>query len=157
MSEKNNCIIFRKLLSAYIDNETTHIESENITDHISICPSCKIELSNLYKMRDMIKNTYVKKYEVDFSSNIMGRVKFSQKKEKHKKNFFKVMSYGSIAAVLLLVLTATIFYSQSKTKALLAEKRKFDTYVVEHTKEFSDKNYKKSDNSSFVISVNFEK
>lgn len=150
----NDCLYYKKLLSEYIDNEVSHTEAENITEHISYCHSCKTELANMYKMRDMIKSTYTQKVEVNFSSNVMAKIKNSKKKKSQNKNIFKILSYSSVAAVMLLILTGTVFYSQVKSNALMAEQRKFQTYVVEHTKEFSLDKYKKDENST-VISVNF--
>ncbi len=157
----DNCIAFKKLMTAYIDNEINHAETENLMEHISVCQKCKNELSNLYTMRQMIKSTYIPKEEVNFTKNIMDRIKTSslkvESKSKYNKNFMQLLSYGSIAAVMLLALTATVFYSQSKTKTLMAEKRKFETYVVEHTKEYTADIKNTQTDQTTVISVNFEK
>lgn len=160
-ARKNNaeCANIKKLISEYIDGETGPAENESVSAHISRCPSCKLEIANMYSMREMIKNVYSVKEKVDFSSSIMARVKtkdaFAKKFPKESKTPLHVtmLRYGAVAAAVFIALAATVLYSQNKTRNTLAEKRKFDTYVVEHSIQTAGD----IDSSSQVIAVNFEK
>lgn len=156
---ENKCAKFKKLMSAYIDEETGSPECESVSAHVAECPSCKRELTNLYAMRDMIKNVYAPKDNVDFSSSIMdrinppgikGRCRFQAKKAGLG---VRIVKYGAVAAVVFAALGVTLLYSSNQTEKMMADKRKFDTYVVEHSTQTADY----ANASSQVIAVNFEK
>lgn len=156
---ENECAKFKKLMSAYIDDETGSPECESVSIHVAECSSCKRELTNLYAMRDMIKNVYAPKENVDFSSSIMVRINPPGVKGKcrcqPKKSGLgiRIVKYGAVAAVVFAALGGTLLYSGTQTKKIMAEKRKFDTYVVEHATQTADY----ANASSQVIAVNFEK
>lgn len=155
-SGENKCLKFKKTISAYSDNEADIFENEAVTEHIAGCPNCKREVANLYVIKGMIKSVYAPKENVDFSASVMGRINsrcksFYEKKE-DRSSFSKIVKYSAVAAVVFLALGITILYSQNQTKKMLAEKRKFDTYVVEHSTQIADEN-----EVSQVISVSFEK
>lgn len=155
---ENDCAKFRKLISAYVDNETGSLESESVSEHIAACPLCKRELANLYSVRDMVKSVYAPKEKVDFSSSIMARINAScgvrKKTGKSADDIsVRILKYGMVAALVFIALGSTVFYSQAQTKKLMAEKRKFDTYVVEHSIQTAVN----SEQSRQVITVNFEK
>lgn len=151
------CVMFRKLMSAYIDDQTGEAETRSLSDHVASCPSCKRELANLYVMRDMIRSSYAPKGEVDFSASIMMRINPVKRSEPlPKKNFgSRVFRYGAAAALLFAALGITVLYSQSQTRSMMAEKRKFDTYMVEHAEQYAGNTG--SAVAASVISVNFEK
>lgn len=157
--ESAECLNIRRLISEYIDGETGPAENESVTDHISRCSVCKNELANMYAMREMVKNIYYVKEKVDFSSSIMARVKtkeaFVKKHPKAEKTplHVTIARYTAVAAVVFIALAVTVLYSQNQKQNTLAEKRKFDTYVVEHSIQTAGD----IDSSSQVIAVNFEK
>lgn len=155
---KDECAVYKRLMSAYIDEETNQWETRALTEHIATCQSCKRELANLYVVKDMIKSCHAPKGEVDLSSNIMARIKYckSDNKVASRKDIgTRAYAYGIVAALLLLAISSTVFYSQTQSDTMVAEKCKFDTYVVEHVKQYAVN----SDTiaTASVISANFEK
>ncbi|MBQ3033898.1 MAG: zf-HC2 domain-containing protein [Deferribacterales bacterium] len=159
MSRKDNCADYKKLISAYIDNETSQKETAFLSSHLLECSQCKRELANLYTVRDMVKSCYTPKGEVDFSSDIMAKIRYSKsgtKSSSSKRLSAKAYGYGIVAALLLLAISSTVFYSQSRYNNMMAEKRKFDTYMVEHINQQSGETGAALATAS-VISTNFEK
>ncbi len=152
----DECVMFRKLMSAYIDDQTGEAETRSLSDHVASCPSCKRELANLYVMRDMIRSSYAPKGEVDFSAAVMARINPVKRAAPApvKKIGDRALRYGVAAALLFAALSSTVLYSQSKTRSMMAEKRKFDTYMVEHAEQYAGSG---GAVAASVISVNFEK
>ena len=131
--QNDECAIFRKLVSAYVDGQTGEAETRRLSDHASSCRSCKRELANLYAMRDMIKNAYAPKGDIDFSASIMARITPVKREDTThiKKYSDRALRYGVAAVLLFAVVCGTVIYSQFQTRSMMAEKRKFDTYMIE--------------------------
>lgn len=155
---ENDCIEFRKMISAYIDDELGVVGSRALADHLLECHSCKRELENSYIMRDMVKESFVPKLEVNFSKNVMGRIKHNALPKAvplPKVNYTsKAIKYGSIAAIMLFAITATVLYSQNEAKVMTAENRKFETYAIEHS-DYSSSPF--GSVAASVLSVNFDR
>ncbi len=149
-----NCTVVRQSMSAYIDNEAGVTESSMVIEHVSVCPSCKVALANMYTIKEMVSSVYAPKVEVDFAANIMSRIepkKFKQPRKQNKslKYFYR---YGTAAAVMFGAIWGTIFYVGQSSDMLVAEEKKFEKYALEHVNQQTD-NY----SAPSVMAVNFEK
>lgn len=159
---KMDCSSVKLLLSSYIDNDLDDKQSKTVTAHISKCSSCKCELGNMYKMRDMIKSVYSPKGEVDFSAGIMARIKAEPaRNKKTEKTRGKRMSLagkfiyaGAAAAAALIAIGATISYFQyGGSQTLVQQDNKFEEYTLEH---YVNSYGSAQSHQTSVLSVNFE-
>ena len=61
------CVNVKKLLYGYIDNELTQIQLSAVKEHIKECEVCKNNYNNMIKVKNMIKQAYEPKENIDFS------------------------------------------------------------------------------------------
>ncbi len=156
-----SCGDFVKLLNDYVDLNVSTKESQLIEKHLDVCNSCKIKVGNAVKVKKMIKSTYgigaatidvrsavMSKLRsrnnvsvgsaknVDLSSRIMSKITDNKKPVNVVKLSLSVIeNYKvlSIAVATLFIITATIVYSQSESKKLMAARSKIESYAVEHS------------------------
>lgn len=169
----NKCLNIQPLLYAYVDNELTDEQFDEVSSHLSECAHCRNTITNMYKVKDMVKMSYMPKEEVDFSKKIMANIQFNNKyseksKVKVNKSYGKLSSISKIvagkliyvsavAALIVFVIGATVTYFE-KTKPVSAEVvaqtyDKYEEYVIEHYAN----SYSGPTAQASVLSVNFEK
>ena len=94
----NKCLNIQPLLYAYVDNELTDEQFDEVSSHLSECAHCRNTIANIYKVKDMVKMSYMPKEEVDFSKKIMANIQFNNKySEKSKVKVNK--SYGKVSSI----------------------------------------------------------
>ena len=88
MNSKNNnkCFNIQPLLYAYVDNELKDEQFDEVSAHLSECAHCRNTIANIYKVKDMVKMSYMPKEEVDFSKKIMANIQFNNKYSKNSKS-----------------------------------------------------------------------
>ena len=169
-----SCGDFVKLLNDYVDFNVSEKESILIEKHLDACDSCKLKVSNAVKVKKMIRSTYgvgastidvrstvmsrIRSRDnvsvgldksVDLSSRIMSKISSSEKPLNAFKFSLSIMeNYKilSIAVTTLFIITATIVYSQSESKKLMAARSKIEAYAVEHSST-APTDYRASNNS----------
>lgn len=166
------CVNVKKLLYSYIDNELTQIQSSSVKEHIKECEVCKNNYNNILKIKNMIKQSYEPKENIDFSKKIMANIAYNNKYDSSEhddeksikginfapRNIVKKVIYLTAAAsVLLIVAGATVKYFEEQMpvskEVAIKTYDKYEDYVLEHyTNSYAGPNHQAS-----VISVNFEK
>ena len=166
------CVNVKKLLYGYIDNELTQIQLSAVKEHIKECEVCKNNYNNMIKVKNMIKQAYEPRENIDFSKKIMANIAYNNKygssKTNNKKSIKainltpknivkKVLYLTAAASVLLIVAGVTVKYFEEQMpvskEVAIKTYDKYEDYVLEHyTNSYVGPNHQAS-----VISVNFEK
>lgn len=124
-----DCIKYRKLISAYVDNELEEIDSEKVISHLLECKSCKLFYENLLLLKDDIKEAFsMNNYDYDCSNQIMSKLVFA-KPTYNRKKFSKI--YMAIAVIFLITISFLLF-KKTETQSQMASEYKLEKYVAEH-------------------------
>ena len=135
-----DCTKHRRMLLVYVDGETTPFESEAVEAHLKKCSSCRHELSELYTLSSMVKETYSKTEDIDFTSSIMASVMADSGEAVYKetKSRKKIIGFGSLAAALVAGLMAFAVMTPTEQEQLAAGNEKLERYVFEHVAGIDD-------------------
>ncbi len=156
-----SCVDFVKFLNDYVDFNVSKKESLLIDKHLNDCESCKVKVVNIVQVKKMIKSTYgTGSHVIDVRSKVMSKLRdrenVSVRSDSKVDLSYKIMSkvtdckkqvnmfrfslpamenykFLSIAVAMIFVITATIVYSQSESKKLMAARSKIESYAVEHS------------------------
>ncbi len=166
---KQECIEIKELLYAYVDNELSASQSRRVLNHIQECKSCADAVSNMYKVNEMIKSSYMPKEKIDFSKSIMMNIKVMDKynknnKSKTEKKYIlpyvlqkKLVYIMAAASMIIFAIGATVAYFENiiPVSQEVAEHTydKYEDYVIEH---YSN-SYAVPSITASVVTVNFEK
>jgi len=131
-----DCTKFHEIISLYVDEETSSVQAQALEKHLESCPNCKAYLSNQLKLRDMLKDAYVKSEEVDLSASIMGKI--NQPKAVKKSFNLKRLSVFAAAAAAVCVLAMAALMSLHIDNNTVAGNEKLEEYIIEHVGSGAD-------------------
>lgn len=108
--------MIRDNLSLYMDNELDEEEKKLVEEHLKSCPECKKELEDYKKIQDMLRQMpdeelpegYCKRLHNLLKAETNATSKSADKEQSNvvnipKKNKFRWVKYGSLAAALALI------------------------------------------------------
>jgi len=77
------CKQCHELISLYIDGELGILDEENLHRHLEVCNDCNIYMKNMLYLSANIKKSYnINVSNIDFSKDIMSRIKAKRAKER---------------------------------------------------------------------------
>lgn len=112
-----DCNMVRDNLSLYMDNELDEEEKALLEEHINACPECKKELEDYKKIQDVLRQLPDEELPVGYCKRLHNLLKAETNNEAPKlednqqtkvvsiikKNKFRWVKYGSLAAALALI------------------------------------------------------
>jgi len=100
-----NCDKTKILMSDFIENDIESDAKENVEQHLSICPACKIFFEKTKRMILMMSNMTPHTVSSDFDGKLMSRIESGQLTVSNGRtnNFFKGAAVGAAEAGLLFV------------------------------------------------------
>lgn len=106
-----DCREIEELLSAYIDGELNGAEALAVTEHLSICPECRLELLRLQETVNVIRSLPEIEPPFDFHQRLCQRLNpLKEQKPWYKRfSFNRWLGFGAAAALLLCVVSFNIF------------------------------------------------
>jgi hypothetical protein len=134
------CIKYRKLISKYIDNEISNLESEALFQHLEECDECSLEMKNQSILSSYIKETYNEQEQeiekINLSSSIMAQINFQSMDTKPKVRSLRLIKFLkpiSVAASVALVSSVIYFSmdSNSQSQKIAKSKITVDTENIE--------------------------
>lgn len=125
-----DCTKFHELISLYIDEEASNVQTEALEKHMESCSGCRSVLSNQLKLRDMVKESFSKTSDIDLSMSIMSKI--SAPKKAKKPSIVKKLSMvaAAVAAVMVIAMAAMMSLHVDNNK--VAGNEKLEEYVIEH-------------------------
>jgi predicted anti-sigma-YlaC factor YlaD len=128
------CKQYHKLISLYIDGALGILEEENLHKHLKQCKVCSIYMKNMLFLKDNIKTSYNQNVNVDFSKNIMQRIKKDKSKGKVVSLFNKKVVHTSLmkkSVSLLLFLIIFLLFSYFVNNQFSNENN-IENLVIQH-------------------------
>ena len=144
-----DCTKFHELISLYVDEETSSVQSQALEKHLESCTGCKSYLANQIKLKNMIHELYPKVADIDLSASIMGQI--SVPKIVSKPSKVKKISLYVAAVAAACVLTIAALMSLHVDNNTVAGNEKLEEYIIEHVGTGSN------DFNGQVEAVNIEK
>lgn len=127
------CTRFHRLISSYVDEEASSLERQAVEKHMAGCQSCRDELTNQLRLKDMVKLSYEKTMDMDMSRSIMAMIAPQAAKPAVKKvSFYKKFSVFAAAAAALFVLVFAAVMTMGTEETQVAGNEKLEEYVIEH-------------------------
>lgn len=129
-----DCKQYHELISIYIDGELSIFEEENLHNHLKECEKCSIYMKNMFYLKDNIKKSYNVNINVDFSKNIMHKIKGNSSKGKVVPLFSKkVAGTGLVKKTVSLLLFLLIFFLFSYfINNQFTNKNNIENLVIQH-------------------------
>lgn len=145
-----DCTKFHEMISLYIDEETSSVQSQALEKHIETCSGCKSSLASQLKLRDMVRESYVKAVDIDLSSSIMSKINTPVSVTKKSSNMKRISMFIAAAAAVCVLAMAALM-SLHVDNDTIAGNEKLEEYVIEHVGSGS------SDFNGELETVNIEK
>ena len=133
-----DCIKYRKLISAYIDGETSNLETDAMLKHIAECDECGLILKNNTLLSEYITDSYMSSApdKIDFSSQIMSRLddSFNTNTLKQSKKRKFILLKGAAVAATITLLVGGYYFSKNNTNVVVKQQQDKITeqLVMEH-------------------------
>ena len=136
-----DCIKYRKLISAYIDGETSNLETDEVLKHIAECDECGLILKNNTLLSEYITDSYTSSSpgKIDLSSKIMSELNnspYSNAPKKGKKRSFILLKGAAVVATVAL-LAGGYYFNKNNTN--VASKQQQDKITEQLVMEHIDK------------------
>jgi len=125
-----DCTKFHELISLYIDEETSSVQTQALEKHMENCVDCRSVLSNQLRLRDMVRESYPKTSDVDLSMSIMAKLAAPSKAK--KPSMMKKVSIYVAAAAAVCVIAMAAMMSLNVDNNTVAGNQKLEEYVIEH-------------------------
>jgi len=125
-----DCTKFHELISLYIDDETSSVQTQALEKHMETCSGCRSALANQLKLRDMVKESFCKTTEVDLSMSIMS--KLAAPSSAKKPSIMKKLSVYVAAAAAVCIIAMAAMMSLNVDNNKVAGNEKLEEYVIEH-------------------------
>ena len=144
------CQKYHELISAYIDNETSGPETEELLAHLRQCRECKKVLESYSNLRILVKQRSLRYPEPqvapDFSQRVLEQLEsppetaFFPKKEYLKGIGARLAELisprpllaSSLATVLILLSLGTFYYFNQKSSPVSPDYEDIDIYLYQH-------------------------
>ena len=129
-----DCIKYRKIISAYIDGETSNLETEEMLKHISECKGCSVIFKNNTLLSEYIADSYSNSLtKIDLSESIMSKIENEAKPEDaNKRNNLFLFKGIAVAAVVALFLTGIYFNRNVQVASEKHQDKITESLVMEH-------------------------
>jgi anti-sigma factor RsiW len=144
-----DCTKYRKLISQYIDEETSGVQRDALEKHMDGCAHCKTYMQSQLHLRDMLKASYPETVEIDVSASIMSRIKPAQTIRKSGGTGRLTLFIAAAAAVCVFAIAALMTLHQDNNT--FAGNEKLEEYVIQHVDSGS------ADFNGRLANVNVEK
>ncbi|MEO0160723.1 MAG: anti-sigma factor [candidate division WOR-3 bacterium] len=102
--EKATCNMPLELLSAYLDNELSGREKEQVADHLNTCPHCRRWVEECKKIEDTIREAEIQEPSTDFMYQLKNKVLSEVGKKKRVALWRYLSILAPVAAVLLIII-----------------------------------------------------
>jgi anti-sigma factor RsiW len=138
------CEKYNEIISAFVDSEASPLEQLALQKHLEVCEKCKMELVIQYKMKNMVQGEHSADAlkDIHLSAAVMEKIKAISVKparSAHKTLHVSRASRLSAAAVILLAMLITMFYTYSeRTDGVAANSRQYTSYIYTHVNEESE-------------------
>ncbi|ADD68735.1 putative transmembrane anti-sigma factor [Denitrovibrio acetiphilus DSM 12809] len=127
-----DCTKFRELISLYIDEESSAVQTQALEKHMETCGECRAALASQLKLRDMVCSSYVKTIDIDLSASIMGKINGAGEVKSKKPSSVKRLSMVVAAAAAVCVIAMAAMMSLNVDNNKVAGNEKLEEYVIEH-------------------------
>ncbi len=145
------CQQYHELISAYIDNETSKQETEELLEHLRQCSRCKRVLQSYSNLRTLVKQGSFYSPEPlavpSFSQRILERLKAQGEPVSFTKKEYlegirvrlgelfrpRPLLAGSLATALILLSLGTFYYFNQKKSPISADYESIEIYLYQHT------------------------
>lgn len=130
------CKQCHELISLYIDGELGILDEENLHRHLEVCNDCNIYMKNMLYLSANIKKSYnINVSNIDFSKDIMSRIKAKRAKRKIVPLFRKDVANTNlikrsvgVALVLIIFMLFTYFINSHFN----SNKTNIENLVIQH-------------------------